>query len=343
MIDWTSGKISFKHDPALFNAGSVISIDSDGSKSWETRKRMEVSGSYESKFFLRSEDITSPTEAQSLSFSGNPVKFLQGHNVWGSSDLTGLVYESILKAFKILDLSMSAEETSDLFNGGFSLSRVDINYMYSMGSLDDVVQWLHACEFSARTRQGKGHFSGNTLYFQKRSTRWALKFYSKHLEIKAPGHQLPRALTLGESLIDYTKDKLRCELTLRSKELKKYGLDKGSMWGDNEPYELYMDYMGRLEMSEQKQLDDMLLTLPRTLSSTYTLWKTGYDPKALLPVRTYYRHRKQLLEHGIDISIPSGKTPSNVVPLMRIIEAVPAEIPDWAEGTDLYFEPRKAL
>ncbi len=227
--------------------------------------------------------------------------------------------------------------------GDFTLSRVDINQMYSMGSLESVNQWISSAELSARTRMGKGLISGTTLYFQKKSTRWTLKFYSKYLEINTSGHQLPREFLAAKSFHDFALDKLRAELTLRTKELKKLGLDKGSAWGDNEPIDAFIEYMSRLEMTEQKQLDDLVLELPNELRATYLTWKTGYNVKSLMAKPTFYRHRKRLLAHGVDISIPSGKKPNNVIPLMRIIEAVPADIPEWAYDTEYYFEPRKAL
>lgn len=345
MIDWLSGKAHFLHTSEQLPSGSVVSVDSNGEIEWKTTKRIQVKGSYDSTFTIRTDPSSEylPGLFNKIEFSGNPVKFIQGHNIWGSSDLTGLAYEAIIKALGILGLELSPVERKVLFQGNFSLSRVDINNMYSMGSLESVSQWLSSAEFSARTRMGKGHFSGNTLYFQKRSTRWSLKFYSKALELKASGHQLPREFFDAKSFHEFASDKLRAELTLRTKELKKLGLDKGTAWGDNEHIDVFMDYMGRLDMSEQKQLDDLVLTLPSVFRSTYLTWKEGYDVKSLLPKRTFYRHRKRLLEHGLDISIPSGNKPNNVIPLMRIIEAVPAEIPDWAYGTNYYFEPRKAL
>lgn len=345
MIDWLSGKIHFLHNSEQLPSGSVVSVDSDGSIEWQTNKRIVVKGSHDSTFTIRTDPTSEVLEGlfTRLEFSGNPVKFLQGHNVWGSSDLTGLAYESIIKALGSLGLELAEAERKVLFEGRFSISRVDINQMYSMGSLESVNQWLHSAEFCARTRQGKGHFSGSTLYFQKKSTRWSLKFYSKGSEIKASGHQLPREFLDAKSFHDYASDKLRAELTLRTKELKKLGLDTGSSWGDNEHVDVFQDYMGRLDMSEQKQLDDLVLKLSNAFRSTYLTWKEGYDVKSLLPKNTFYRHRRVLLEHGVDISIPSGNKPNNVIPLMRIIEAIPAEIPDWAYGTNYYFEPRKAL
>ena len=345
MIDWLSGKIMFKHTSKDIPVGTVASISPDGELEWKTIKRKVIEGSYSNKFTIRScpSSEISKGEFTTLDFSGNPVKFLQGHNIWGSSDVLGLARDAILLCLNKLGLKLTDIEFKALSSGLISLSRVDINYMYSMGNLDKVNQWLHACEFSARTRQGKGHFSGTTLYFQKKSTRWSLKFYSKGLEIKAPGHQLPKEFLAAKSFHDYANDKLRCELTLRTKELKKLGLDNVARWGDNEPYEVYEKYMVKLEMSTQKELDCLIDDIPRSISNTYLIWKEGYDLKSRLPKNTYYRHRRELLKHGVDISIPSAKKPSNVIPLMRVIEAIPAQIPEWAHGTQYYYEPKKAL
>ncbi|WP_239685059.1 phage/plasmid replication protein, II/X family, partial [Ventosimonas gracilis] len=44
---------------------------------------------------------------------------------------------------------------------------------------------------------------------------------------------------------------------------------------------------------------------------------------------TYYRHRALLKEHGIDIALRCDRAAntSNVVPLIRVLEAKPAAIP----------------
>lgn len=350
MIDWSAGKIHLLHDPKLLRSGSVVSVDADGSIEWETRKRTVIEGSYSSKFTIRSEDLLTPYLASSLSFSGNPVKFIQGHNVWGTSDLTGLVYEAILKCLRLIGIPITDLELEMLFKGNYSLSRVDVNYMFPLETRANVLAWLFAAERSSRTRMGKGNFAGETLYFQKKSTRWSIKFYSKGLEITAPGHQLPRELTLGDSLEKFADDKLRAELTLRTKELKKLGLDKGSAWGDNEPYNVWNEYIGRLEMSEQKTADELVYSLPNKLRKTFVLWRDGLDIRQLVSRNTYFKHKKELLAYGVDISIKQDKKNNdNVIPLSKSVPLVhplkmtPCDIPEWAHGTNLYFEPRKAL
>ena len=56
---------------------------------------------------------------------------------------------------------------------------------------------------------------------------------------------------------------------------------------------------------------------------------------------TFYRYRREFLKHGIDIAIRQPSKPDNVIPLIRVLrpEAI-AQVPDWAIGTPLYFDPR---
>ncbi|AEF03161.1 hypothetical protein ambt_08165 [Alteromonas naphthalenivorans] len=49
------------------------------------------------------------------------------------------------------------------------------------------------------------------------------------------------------------------------------------------------------------------------------------------------------MEYGINIDLrPCEPAKSNVVPLFRILEAKPAEVPDWAYSKNLIHQSRKA-
>jgi II/X family phage/plasmid replication protein len=64
----------------------------------------------------------------------------------------------------------------------------------------------------------------------------------------------------------------------------------------------------------------------------------------MLARNTFYRHRRALLEHDIDISILNTKDNQNIskiVPLCKVLELKPAEFPHWVSGTEFLFEPRK--
>jgi II/X family phage/plasmid replication protein len=96
--------------------------------------------------------------------------------------------------------------------------------------------------------------------------------------------------------------------------------------------ELFSEYVRKLEMNEQVALSsEEQLALPQKLRSTYILWRSGEDLRHTLPKATYYRHRNELLPYGIDIAISRDVVDrSNVVPLIRVLEATPAGIPEWA-------------
>jgi II/X family phage/plasmid replication protein len=61
----------------------------------------------------------------------------------------------------------------------------------------------------------------------------------------------------------------------------------------------------------------------------------------MYPKASFYRYRSEFLKKGIDIAIRQPSKPDNIIPLIRVLrpEAI-AQIPDWAIGTTLYFDPR---
>ncbi|EKF9172535.1 Replication-associated protein G2P, partial [Vibrio cholerae] len=326
------------------NGGNVISTTPDGEIEYKVDKHLKLDGSHDSRLLIRTERSKLPPlpifdNVWILSVTGNPVKWFQGHNIFGTSDLPNLVYELFEAISKRFGKEQPDFIRDAIIHGHYSISRVDINGMFELGSRLDVLTWLSSLERTARTRHGTAVAKGNTVYFGKNSERWSLKFYSKGQEIEV--HKLPAILQMT-SLPDFANNKLRAELTLRTKELVKLGLNVGSSWLNIDVWEVYKEYLGRVEMSDLKPIDDITLKLPRHLGLTYLSWKEGYCLKTMLPKNTFYRHRRELLEFGIDISIPNPVEPiSNVIPLNRVIEMRPCGIPDWAFGTDLLFEPRK--
>lgn len=119
---------------------------------------------------------------------------------------------------------------------------------------------------------------------------------------------------------------------MRAKELEKISYIEATRWQENSPFRLFSEYAKRIEMNEQIALTTKVLQdLPRYLQGTYVLWQTGQNPRELLSKNTFYKHRKALLEFGIDINLAVEKVDrTNVVPLIRVLEAVPVGIPGWA-------------
>ena len=212
---------------------------------------------------------------------------------------------------------------------------IDINYSFTLANQRDVMSWIHAAEFKSRSRFGRPIARPGTIYWNKHSRKWALKAYSKWNELTNGGkaHRLPDTLgaALGQ-LLEWAENVLRIELRLLKRELQHLKLTKAA---DLAPrvQELFAEYQSRIVMNGQRRISsEKLLLLPTKLRATYTLWAEGHHMAELLSKPTFYRHRKELLEHGVDISITcdSEAQTSNVVPFMRVLEATPVSIPDWA-------------
>lgn len=326
MIDWASGFFPCKHDPDKLFAGAVFSFDSSRNQEWNVLKKLSVEGSYSSKIQLQS-------HGGQIYFTGNPVKFLQGHNLFGTNDLKGILNQFFHKLLSYEDLGLCPTDVQleHIEKGVYNLTRVDVNETWHLKDTKDVQAWIRALGESAYMKhRGRGMFDKDTLYFGKNSRRWALKCYSKGLEILKKGHQIPKELAIPE-MMEYAQKALRIEGVIRQLELKRMNLDMPWYWNENTARMLLYKYINTLELSDKFMLqDDVLDSLPVRLRLVYQAWLNNEDLKQIMSSSAFYRWRKQLLSYGIDIATPSPKEKNNVIPLLRVLEAQPVGIPDWA-------------
>ncbi len=331
LIDWVTAVLPCRH--VKLDSDRVFKVSPAGEIHWETACRISVAGSYESSISVKSVGVDDREEGtiSHILLSGNPSKFLQGHNIFGSDDLLSLVADTYLEVMKILNINVNPIDYKFVKEGEYPLKMVDINYSYELPVRADVLSVIRSLEFKSKTRHGRPSMKGGTLYWGKSSARWALKAYSKGEEIEAKNHQLPAELK-STKLAEWADNKLRLELRLKSKEMQEIGILKASDLTSDTAQKLFNEYVRRINMTEQIALsDDKELEIPRKLKSTYILWKNGDDLRSVLPKATYYRHRKDMLGYGINIDLRQDTSPTrNVIPLIRILEAKPAAIPTWA-------------
>ncbi|MCC5058182.1 phage/plasmid replication protein, II/X family, partial [Xanthomonas campestris] len=104
--------------------------------------------------------------------------------------------------------------------------------------------------------------------------------------------------------------------------------------------ELLAERLGAMTMTTARTLpDDVIEMLTAGQHNAYLAWVAGNDLRDTMSRPSFYRLRAKLLPHGVDIATLMPREVSNVVPLFRTLEAVPAPVPEWAVGTLLYFEP----
>lgn len=328
MIDWITAVLPCSHDPQKLRAGLVACLDASGEVVWTVEKALSVEGSYSATI-----QVKSHTD-RTIWISGNPAKWLQGHNIFGTDDLRylmGRFFDSLLNN-DALGLCPTDDDYDRVQAGQYFLKRVDLNQSWMLPDRAAVLSWIRAAGATCRLkRRGAGQYAGDTLYFGKNSRRWAVKCYSKGHEISAKGHQLPKELQIPE-LLDFADKSLRIELVLRSMMLKETHLDHAWSWTKDTAKELLCSLvLDDLEISDNMPApDDVLSLLPYRLRLVYQSWKNGDDLRQMLPKNTFYRHRRALLEYGIDIAIPQQAVRNNVIPLIRYLEAQPATIPQWA-------------
>lgn len=334
MIDWVTGKFWITHNPEVLRSGQSIRtkiVDGVETIEYDIANRLSVKGSHDASITIRSH-----TDGM-VEISGNPAKFLQGHNVFGTNDLKYLVAKMIDKLCMIdeLELKPTDVEYDNIQEGKYHLSRVDVNEHFAFPSAQVARAWLRAAGNSANMKfRGAGLFKEGTLYFEGK--RYIPKIYFKYDEInsKDKSHRLPDELLQIPELIEYAEKSLRFEIKILSTQLKDWMLHLGCNWDASTATMLINDqFISKLQLSANMAVDsEVLQSLPKNLRLTYTAWANGEDLRQVLSRPTFYRYRTRLMEYGIDISIVKDieKEQSNIVPMIRYLEAVPMGIPDWA-------------
>jgi II/X family phage/plasmid replication protein len=339
MIDWISAVVPLAGAGGL-HSGRIVSMDADGVIEWTAVRRLEVEGSYSAKLQLRGR------EDDGLEFSGNPAKFLQGHNLFASASVVPLMARTLGQLADRLGLAPSAENLEDWRAGAYLLSRVDIAGMIRLDSDKTVRKVLDLIGQHAKTKYQGASVRSGTVYIGKNSRRITLKLYAKGEEITSgkKGHGLCAKIApeFHQKLLNYGCGTLRVELTLRGLELKARGLDRASHWSQAVAMGLLRERMNQLELNDTIMLaEDAVDALPPKLVPIYDAWKAGRDIQKLYSRRTFYRYRAALLPFGIDIARvqPRVVVTENQYPLgisLRQILSAPFEgPPEWAIGTPL--------
>ena len=134
-------------------------------------------------------------------------------------------------------------------------------------------------------------------------------------------------------MLEYAERALRLELVLKSNQLREWQLHHVAHWNAETGKMLLLERIKGLEMSNNIRLtDEVIATLPTRVKMSYFTWLAGEDLKQILPRPTFYRYRAELKKYDIDIGIirDMKEDKNNVIPLVRVLEAQPVGVPDWA-------------
>lgn len=309
MLDWFTGYVGY--DASQMRLGAFFEVDADGGFV-QRRSRWETAvGSYGSTLQVTrcAAPVAGPDElgmigsasklgylcanpAAVLRISGNPTKFLQGHNVAGPSvSQLGPVLQAMARSFgEGLRPADADSPTLPAVHRG----RVDVTTHVDLSTDAAVHHYLRHLAACGTSHRGRSMVSGETVYFQRGSKRWELVFYCKHCELKKHRPNVPPDL-LAE-LMEWTWGHLRIELRLKRPELRHCGtLDEAIIW----------EFVNRLEVSQMAAKTEPDVKLRGPVKLALGAWYDGRDLAVTLAHATFYRYRRQILDAtGIDVSLP---------------------------------------
>ena len=347
MIDWLNIEVPFAHRPIA--QGRRLVIDHDGTITSDFVQlravEKEHEGSYSTRIAVSSID-TDYTVGEcgvldagsglvsGLSVKGNPIKYLQGHNIFGPSCIKTLARAVVADVLPKLGFSTFdvARCLVAIEEGRYRVTKIDITKMFRLGSDADVDAYLQMMRHTVSARGDRCEFCKNTFYVGKHSGLWSFKFYNKLREIssRAKAHRLPDFLP-RDAFFEFTTGLLRAELVLHAQILNRLNLTDPQKL-QNQLDALFNEFAGRLTMKNQAITDVDILKLSRAYQATLAMWREGRSLKSELPRETYYRHRRKFLELGIDI----GKRPIRVED--KIAEILPLKVLAPQEVTEIPVE-----
>lgn len=332
-VDWLSLYQEHQGPLPVVSAGVVWSTDSTGEVKWKCVKASTIEGSFETSVQVRCDGNT-------VKFDGNVSRFGRPDNVFGydleqcieivNSILADLGLPPFTKGEKFYR-HVRTEHGMVLKSAwsGAHLSRIDLTANFETGSLSNArayLEWLATQQGSARIKVGT-HGDGETVDWGRGSRRLYAKAYLKSDELRRHGGAL--------ELIDHCEvvGLVRFELTVKATQLHSMGCNYlGGL--DMDQLELLFEERKAVLTRAEHTHDDMQ-DLPNALRRTARDWLAGDDLERRMSLRTFQRHRRELLSYGIDIAV--RRNVIDFKPRVRTIEVRPARVPSWYD-----FGERKA-
>ncbi|MEK6805316.1 MAG: phage/plasmid replication protein [Pseudomonadota bacterium] len=322
-VDWlTIRQVHPAGGIPTLSGGVMISTDADGAVEFQTLKRSDIEGSFDSRMWIRCDGNT-------VEFHGNISRWNRRDNVFGYSWA-----ETISRVNRLLNLYSLPPFTdgekfryADSGEGwtGARVSRIDATANHTFFNLPDAQMALSILARHHVGRQ-KGTISpdGTTVMYGYGSKYVSGKCYLKsaelrtHLRKKSGSH-------VGQDVIEFCEmlGVIREEFTLKSRFLTQ----KNICWlADISQQEVHRMFNERTQMKRLHQMTyPDLSSLHPAIRGTLARYENG-EPLNLKRA-TLYRHRKALLPFGIDISVPNNV--KKFAPPVRTIERALLVAPEW--------------
>lgn len=299
------GRIIPDQEPERMYTNHIRASSNDLFLAPKLREALASPGSYDTRLSHRSPD------GHEIWLSGNPVKFYQGHNLFGPTDADGL--------FLAMGVPFIEHEQGRFFPGPDQFreaqygrpryTRLDITRSYRFATQKHANAWLRDVAATGQSRHGSPLVHEGSVRYGRGSSYWSLNIYAKLPEMRARGKGHAPRPTIAprerRKLYEWADGVLRFEVTVRGRELKHFDSDNADL------LLMWKEYFSRVTFnrnSEMTELGDQINKLTNTEAATYVRWREGMDPRASMSRPTFYRHRKSIMDKlGVDIASAPSK------------------------------------
>ena len=224
---------------------------------------------------------------------GNFFKWLYGHNVTGTTDLMGLVVETVRQLLQRYDALMpTQDELDNIKRGMFKIHRIDLNKAILFEDKQQAELYLAMIKEHGTYPRRKKETQGNGTYFGLKSTRTTLLYYHKGTEVSSHKKQQQR---ITAELKAYADCMVRCEVRLFSQHLRDNQLNYGYHWNEDLVVETIEQNHALLNLPPPIAEADLPARYVRFLATS----KQGALPIAYTPT-TIARYKRDLAkQYGV--------------------------------------------
>jgi hypothetical protein len=267
-----------------------------------------------------------------LLLEGSLGAYLHGQNLVTSNDMQYLCVESLKRASKQVGLAFSREVKDRCLQGEIELFRVDLAVNFPLESEQQVCSVLtqvkrQLVECDARVTL----YKTSAIYAPNDGKDYSISLYAKGPEMRRQRRY--NGVDYKSELLREAEKILRVEVRLQSSELKRLGINKVGAWTRETPFDVFRQYMRRLEFLEVLHgpaTAEELERFPSHLRPVVFMHKAGLDWTIPYNKTLQQRHRKALKELGYDLRCPNqlNSTPISLRKLLSRNRAL-QKVPPW--------------
>lgn len=267
-----------------------------------------------------------------LQLEGPLGAFLYGQNLITSNDMRHLCVESLKRAGNQVGLAFSKDVKGRCLQGDIDLFRVDLAVNFPLESEQEVYGVLvqvkrQLVECDARVT----FYKTSAIYAPNDGKDYSISLYAKGPEMRRQRRY--NEVDYKSELLKEAEKILRVEVRLQTSELKRLGISKVSTWTAETPFDVFRQYMRKLEFLEVlygPATTEELGGFPSYLRPVLFMHKAGLDWTVPYNTKQQQRHRKAMKELGYDLRCPNqlDRTPVSIRKLLSRKRAL-CSVPQW--------------